>query len=323
MLKHFLQIPKRGLQSLQSYDTTYLNMNNTATIHLPRILCLHGGGTNAFIFRMQCRVLEKRLGQSFHLVYAQAPFTSLEPGPDVTSVYKDYGPFRVWLRDHRMPGVWASRDVAAGIDAALALAMAADDAKGATGDWVGLLGFSQGAKVAASILYRQQTCRVTKFKFAVLFAGRGPLVWLMPDLPQPHGLIDAATPFTEPPPAWLTLGSEHMLRLPTIHVHGLNDPGLDHHRDLLREYCDPLQATLLEWEGDHRIPIKTRDVEMIVQQIHKVARETETPSLKTGLGGIIFRKDTYLRPVERGFSMQDVSTYSEHNNERHELEQMG
>ncbi|KAJ5675033.1 uncharacterized protein N7477_004967 [Penicillium maclennaniae] len=266
-------------------------MDITATIHLPRILCLHGGGTNALIFRMQCRVLEKRLGCSFRLVYAQAPFTSVEPGPDVTSVYKDYGPFKVWLLDHRMSSVWKSREVAAEIDAALALAMAADDVQGATGEWVGLLGFSQGAKVAASILYRQQRCGMTRFRFAVLFAGRGPLVWLMPDLPQPHGLVDAATPFTHTPPAWLTRGSdEHMLRLPTIHVHGMRDPGLDQHRDLLREYCDPLQATLLEWEGDHRMPIKSRDVETIVQQIHKLARETDAPFPMTSLSGAMVRK---------------------------------
>ncbi|KAF5965622.1 serine hydrolase FSH [Fusarium coicis] len=287
-------------------------MNNSATIQLPRILCLHGGGTNAFIFRMQCRVIEKRLGRSFRLVYAEAPFTSTEPGPDVTSVYRDYGPFKVWLRDQRISGVWTSRDVAAEIDAALAVAMAADDAKGATGDWVGLLGFSQGARMAASILYRQQICGLTSFRFAVLFAGRGPLVWLMPDLPQPHGLVGADTSFTEPAPAFLALDSEDMLRLPTIHVHGLKDPGLGHHRNLLREYCDPIQATLLEWEGDHRMPIKSRDVETIVQQIHKLARETGTPSLMTGLGGVISRNDTYLRPVEKGFSMQRIRMHTEH-----------
>ncbi|KAL4893535.1 serine hydrolase FSH [Aspergillus ambiguus] len=255
--------------------TGYLDMNDTATIHLPRILCLHGGGTNARIFRMQCRVFEKRLGRSFRLVYAQAPFTTIEPGPDVTSVYKDYGPFRVWLRDHRMPGVWTSQGVATGIDAALAQAIATDDAKGATGDWVGLFGFSQGAKVAASILYRQQKCGLTSFRFAVLFAGRGPLVWLMPDLPKPHGLVDAEAPSTHPAPAWLNLGSSgDMLQLPTIHVHGLKDPVLDRHRELLREYCDPLHATLLEWEGDHRMPIKSGEVEPIVEQIHKTARES-------------------------------------------------
>ncbi|KAH1600297.1 hypothetical protein KXW91_008005 [Aspergillus fumigatus] len=61
-------------------------MNDTATLHLPRLLCLHGGGTNARIFRMQCRVLEKHLGRTFRLVYAQGPFTVVQPGPDVTDM---------------------------------------------------------------------------------------------------------------------------------------------------------------------------------------------------------------------------------------------
>ena len=89
---------------------------------------------------MQCRVLEKHLGHAFRLVYAQDPLTGVEPGSDMTSVYKDYGPFRGWLRENRTPGDWTSRDIPAVIDAALALAMTADDAARATGDWVGLLG---------------------------------------------------------------------------------------------------------------------------------------------------------------------------------------
>lgn len=277
-----------------------LRMNDTATLHLPRLLCLHGGGTNARIFRMQCRVLEKHLGHTFRLVYAQGPFTGVQPGPDVTSVYKDFGPFRSWLRDSRMTGVWTARDITAAIDAALALAMTADDAAGATGDWVGLIGFSQGAKVAASLLYRQQMCGGSAFRFAVLFAGRGPLVWLMPELQLPHGLADAAMPSTLYAPAWLRQHSdEHILWLPTIHIHGLRDPGLDWHRDLLREYCDPLQATLLEWEGDHRMPIKTRDVEIIVQHILKTTQETDTLSMP-GLGDVALRKTLYIGAVDRG-----------------------
>ncbi|KAH1374281.1 hypothetical protein KXW98_003104 [Aspergillus fumigatus] len=99
-------------------------MNDTATLHLPRLLCLHGGGTNARIFRMQCRVLEKHLGRTFRLVYAQGQFTVVQPGPDVTSVYKDYGPFRSWLRDSQMIGVWTARDMAAAIDASGAISLA-------------------------------------------------------------------------------------------------------------------------------------------------------------------------------------------------------
>jgi hypothetical protein len=56
---------------------------------LPRILCLHGGGTNARIFRAQCCALINQLRHEFRLVFAQAPFNS-EAGPDVLSVYSEW-----------------------------------------------------------------------------------------------------------------------------------------------------------------------------------------------------------------------------------------
>jgi hypothetical protein len=257
-------------------------------------------------------MLEKRLKKTFRLVYAEGPIAGVHPGPDVTSVYKDYAPFRAWLRDNNTPGIWTSQNIADGIDASLALAMTADDTAGATGDWIGLLGFSQGAKVAASILYRQQRCGGSSFQFAVLLAGRGPLVWLMPELPMPLGLVDAATPSTHPAPAWLPLDSdEHILSLPSIHVHGLKDPGLERHRDLLRDYCNPLHATLLEWDGDHRIPIKSRDVDTVVQEIHKAAQVTKTRSLVVGLARMAMRQDIYVRPADKGFTAQVTSICTE------------
>ena len=69
----------------------------SSTLHLPRILCLHGGGTNARIFRAQCRALITQLESEYRLVFAQAPFDS-HAGPDVLSVYSQWGPFRRWLR---------------------------------------------------------------------------------------------------------------------------------------------------------------------------------------------------------------------------------
>ena len=59
---------ERALSSKSTTWTGYLRMNDTATLHLPRLLCTHVGGTNARIFRMQCRVLEKHLGHTFRLV---------------------------------------------------------------------------------------------------------------------------------------------------------------------------------------------------------------------------------------------------------------
>lgn len=259
-----------------------------STLHLPRILCLHGGGTNARIFRVQCRVLERALSRTFRLVYSDGVFAA-QPGSDVTSVYKQYGPFKAWQR--MAPNDWPERSAQETVDLiekALFAAMCADDRRGATGEFVALLGFSQGAKMAASILHMQQVRRQRaswtaygswpEFRFAVLLAGRGPLVWLAPEMAMPRGLVDAARPATTTMEDVVipTGGSdEHVLRIPTIHVHGLQDPGLELHRRMLRRYCSPSNVTLLEWEGGHRVPIESKHVNPVVEQIHSLARQTE------------------------------------------------
>ncbi|AEO68598.1 uncharacterized protein THITE_2029426, partial [Thermothielavioides terrestris NRRL 8126] len=237
------------------------------TLHLPRILCLHGGGTNARIFRAQCRVLRARLASSFRLVFADAPFPS-RPGPDVESVYAAWGPFRSWLPPAPGGGEGPAAfvddiDTAAAqhIDRCLEAAMREDDKAGATGRWVGLLGFSQGARMAASLLWRRQqqgqklttTAMMTDLRFAVLLAGRGPLVAVGPDM---------------------KLEVPGLLWLPTIHVHGLRDPGLAMHRELLYRCCGSGSTRLVEWDGDHRVPIRTGDVEAVVSEILHVAQAT-------------------------------------------------
>ncbi|KAI1340636.1 serine hydrolase FSH [Xylariaceae sp. FL0016] len=253
------------------------------TLHLPRILCLHGGGTNANIFRMQCRVLTRMLSPHFRLAFAEAPFDSAA-GPDVLTVYADHGPFKRWLRwldDHAQ-----TDDVSAvqAIDASLAAAMAADDALGATGPWVGLLGFSQGAKLSASLLFRQQT-RAKKarrsssaqsdWKFAVLMAGRSPLVNLEPGVFTSSLLSDVSQIGLSSQPDLMEMMSEnHVLRMPTIHVHGVADPGLYLHQELLEQYCDPATVKLVEWDGAHRVPLKGTDVQPVVDAILEVAQET-------------------------------------------------
>ncbi|KXS94997.1 hypothetical protein AC578_1522 [Pseudocercospora eumusae] len=262
--------------SLDAQDT------ESASLHLPRILCLHGGGTNANIFSMQCRVLKRHLSSHFRLVFAEGPF-STRPGSDVTSVYGKHGPFKAWLRTWPEDPWRSAEDITEHIDMAISAATTADDMRGATGPWVGLLGFSQGAKVAASILYSQQIQRQTsspitfgtEFRFAVLVAGRGPLVWLQAGQKTPPGLVDACQlststrePFMSPRVA------APILDTPTIHVHGLRDLGLPLHRKFLAQYFNPYSSVLLEWDGEHRMAVKTADVVRVVECILTMARAT-------------------------------------------------
>jgi predicted esterase len=201
-----------------------VSVEEDPTLHLPRILCLHGGGTNARIFRAQCRTLKQYLSSTYRLVFAEAPFSS-QPGLDVTSVYKDFGPFKRWLRSSENHPLLEPEAAVKALEDSIHAAMRDDDRCGATGEWVGLLGFSQGAKMCASLLFRQQV-RAERFgvhhagsnwRFAVLLAGRGPLVSFDRNLIMSPALADVSEISTMALPDEDLQGStEHVLYLPTI-----------------------------------------------------------------------------------------------------------
>lgn len=249
---------------------------------LPRILCLHGGGTNARIFRVQCRGLIAQLKSDFRLVFAQAPFAS-QAGPDVMSVYSQWGPFKRWLRWRPEHPEIRSEDAVREIDEALDNAMRQDDEAGATGEWVALLGFSQGAKICASLLYRQQV-RVERmgryspglsFRFGILLAGRAPLISLEADVTLSPALPDASE-ITDVDwnnkPALNMQG--HCLSIPTIHVHGTRDQGLKLHQQLFEDFCEFGRRRLIQWDGDHRVPLKPNDVLPVACAIRELTKET-------------------------------------------------
>ena len=254
------------------------------TLHLPRILCLHGGGVNARIFKLQCRTMITQLKSTFRLCFADGPFLC-SAGPGMIPVYKDYGPYLRWLRWLPEHAEIEAKTAVQEIDTQLQQAMDEDDAKGATGEWVGLLGFSQGAKLAASLLFMQQKRTEmfgadkagSAFRFAVIMAGRAPLVTLDPDLAMSSTLVDAsqiALGFSNLYDGTSIENREHVLRLPTIHVHGRLDQGLHLHQRLLDQYCEKGSARLVEWDGDHRVPLKTKDAAAVVEQMLEVGRET-------------------------------------------------
>jgi hypothetical protein len=199
-------------------------------------------------------------------------------------VYENHGPFKRWGRWLPEHPATTDEEALVAIEGSLRDAMEADDAAGWTGEWVGLLGFSQGAKMAASILYeiqlqREETVAArmagrpstsgmrgfagANWRFAIVLAGRAPLIALsergyrVANLEKPSDMTVATKPGQY---TW----NESRLSLPTVHVHGLSDPGLKFHRVLLDDFTEPGTAELLEWEGGHRIAIKTSDVEPLV-----------------------------------------------------------
>ncbi|WPH02992.1 Hypothetical protein R9X50_00586500 [Acrodontium crateriforme] len=259
------------------------SVQDESTLRLPRILCLHGGGTNAAIFRAQLRSFSREMENSFRLVYAEAPYPS-RAGPDVLLVYRDFGEFKSWLR-WREDDIERSEDsVTNDIDAAIAAAVTGDDMKGASGEWVAVLGFSQGAKISASLLYRQQYYAerqeeskiYPRFRFGIIIAGSFPLVWLDKDNNAPTGLASAGALATMAFDDLDEMPMHSRLRIPTIHLHGLADPGIARHRKLRNRCFDPQSTHLIEWEGAHRLPFKSSDVAPIVKEIEDMARWTES-----------------------------------------------
>jgi hypothetical protein len=263
----------------------------------PRILCLHGGGVNAAIFEMQSRSLIRHLQHSFRLVWADAPFFC-DPHTDVIEVYGSYSPFRRWLRwlpSH--PEIDAESCIDE-IGYALKTAMEDDDREGGTGEWVGLMGFSQGAKLSASLLLEQQARENAvkrgmknvgpgliglpglNWRFGVLLAGRAPLSNFNPEIMKSQALVGAGD-LSEGFQFCKEVDDEAILHKPTLHVHGMADAGLHLHRKLLDEYCEKDTTILLEWEGAHRIPIKTKDVDRVVEAIYDLAESTGVKVTRT------------------------------------------
>ncbi|KFA51437.1 hypothetical protein S40293_03253 [Stachybotrys chartarum IBT 40293] len=250
-----------------------------ANLSLPRILCLHGGGVNARVFELQCRAIIARLGAQFRFVFVDGPFPC-QPHPAILAVYGEMGPFYRWLR-------WLpDQSAAANDEAAAALireqVLGGMRADRGTGPWVGVLGFSQGAKIAASLLWAQQRVRalglgapLTDFRFGVLMAGSPPVVNLDPRLPHTAGTTTAARlafDFDDWPERNV---GDHVVHAQTLHVHGLRDPDVDRHRQFMRLYFRGGTVRVVEWDGDHRLPIKTVDVEAIAQEIEDMADESQ------------------------------------------------
>ena len=237
------------------------------------------------------------LSPYFRLIFADGPFLC-NPGPGMIPVYKDYGPYRRWLR--WLPEHPAVDDEAAVEELEYNMRSAMNSDEG-DGEWVGLLGFSQGAKLAASVLYESQlrAGKVVKegldgmygsvdeneemveglaggkWRFAVCMAGRAPLVSFSELSHGSKTMVTAGQTSEEINFAAMFAAfgeNKNKLSLPTVHVHGTKDPGLHLHRVLLDSYCAPGSTTLVEWEGEHRIPLKSIDVNKVVEAILKVAK---------------------------------------------------
>ncbi|KAI0100812.1 serine hydrolase FSH [Nemania sp. FL0031] len=188
----------------------------------PKILCLHGSGTSATIFRIQAIRLSRILQSHFELVYVDG-FVDTEPGPGVLPFFEGMEPYKRWLtdKDGHEERPWPDLEKLV-------------EVFNRNGPFVGIIAFSQGAK-AATHLVRWLEHRGQQLDFAALFGG--------------------TVPFR------LEVGGERWAELikPTIitrsiHVIGDDDPWRSESEALMDHYDKP-SRTLIRFKGGHHMPV--------------------------------------------------------------------
>ena len=222
----------------------------------PAILCLHGGGTNSDIFEFQTAKLRRMLASRYQFIFADGPVRS-RPGPGVLPFFQGCGPFRRWVRD-RFKGTEDEKARALEEDEGAAERALAEALDGRSQKIVGVMGFSVGGGMAAALLERGQRMLAGHRE-----TGQAAKAW--EDLE--FGIFLMGTP-----PSWGAVsrrGEEmerEMVRLPTVHVHGLRDPWLEQSRVLFR-HCvgeETGSAELLEFDVGHEVNFSEQEYRDLV-----------------------------------------------------------
>ena len=255
---------------------------------LLRILCFHGAGSSGAIFRAQGRKLFRALHKEFRFIFLDAPFPSLA-GPGMRPTYEDSGPFYHWQCDDLAAEnfditeeeVQQEREqVRQYLESQLRLEDGAP--------FVGILGFSQGVRVASGLLHylerkRQEGCLdLPEMKFAVINSGTYPPLFLDGDAVNlDESAEGSSTKSTDSTETATSAGSRKNRRLnvPSIHPHGSHDPWRPESEKLLADYYDTGLSTVIEYTGGHQVPVMDKDTKNVVTAIRQLAAKAsiETP----------------------------------------------
>ncbi|KAL2821420.1 serine hydrolase FSH [Aspergillus cavernicola] len=220
-----------------------------------RFLCLHGRGTNSNILESQLAPLSSRFSaqHSFDFLDAECPC----PGaPGVAGIYP--APYLSWYKRGSPEEVQSAHDY-------LISAIEED------GPYDGVIAFSEGAALAASLLLCDQSeLSEARFKIAILFNCVVPLVPVA-DLGQPleeivaghvdsyHDLLFSNSQSAVEQTACLDQAfafSPEGLRkisIPTIHVIGEKDPFAPS-SEVVVNLCEQDLTQVLRHAGGHELP---------------------------------------------------------------------
>ncbi|KAB8258821.1 serine hydrolase FSH [Aspergillus pseudonomiae] len=288
----------------------------------PTILCFHGAGTNGLIFRLQARGLVRSLAPHFHFEFLDAPFEAACPGPGVGPVFQDLAPFRRWhcdgsavdqfdlagaevvrerrvvrrlVRDALSPPPPQREEQEKGqegqrlgytpkSESGPGVAVAAGGGRGRV---VGVLGFSQGTRVATGVCLDAELG--ASVQFAVLIAGTCPALMLTDYVdaggddggdgcPADCSADSPVSPSPSPPSASSSTSElteevespKDCIAIPSVHVQGLRDPWLADSKRLLRTCYKAERAVVVEFAGAHQVPTALGDVKRVAAAVLEV-----------------------------------------------------
>ncbi|EFW98510.1 ef-hand calcium-binding domain protein [Grosmannia clavigera kw1407] len=207
-----------------------------------RILCLHGAGTSA-----KNHLRDDSIAFEFIDGEWDAP-----PAPGIAKLYPGpYHAFYDWNPAEPSP---PCESLAESYDYLTEVL----EAKA----FDGIVGFSQGAALAASyLLYHQNQDRQLLqpvVRFAVFMCGTLP--WDASGTRR-LGLAELASSDSTP----------RAINIPTLHVHGAMDEWLDESR-ALKELCKPAEAVVWQHGLGHAIPVDRKSTERLADLFREVIR---------------------------------------------------
>jgi len=220
------------------------------------ILCLHGSGASSAIFRLQLGRLRFALKTQFEFVFVDAPNPAIA-GPGILPLFAGAGPFHGWFELERNQGNAEIARIHVAVRAAIDVWEATKKNRNST--IVGIMGFSQGAIAATMLLWQKQ---------------QGQLPWL----PVMHFAVLICCDFAEELAAHMHAeakgrGQETaVLILPTLHLHGRQDPFLKKGKKMVQDHFNTEEADVLEFDGGHQCPNTRSDCEEVTRRILKLSK---------------------------------------------------
>ena len=195
------------------------------------------------IFKIQTRRLQWALRSQFRFVFVDGPFES-GAGPGVLPVFAGCEPYFRWL----IPDSPNPEEDQHRVRHVLRNVVAKEG-----GDFVGVLGFSQGGRMAAGLLADQQNGEamgLPYFQFGVFLCGSHPplsLALSRPSIPaRPSKDVDEHGEMREP-------DEDEIIHIPSVHVRGTLDPHFEKGRRL-GKFFGRESAIELEFNMGHHLP---------------------------------------------------------------------